>query len=196
MIPKVYGLVLAGGKSSRMGRDKGAIDYHGKSQREYCYELLSMVCDAVFISCRKEQSENIEPQLNKLLDRVENLGPTGGILTAFEYEPAAAWLVVACDLPYLNEQALRVLLDARDAEKVATAYKNPDDNDFPEPLIAIWEPKSRVLLEAAVAQGKNCPRKVLINADCKLIAPPTPDVIANINTPDEYQRVVSTWSKS
>ncbi|MFN3345350.1 MAG: NTP transferase domain-containing protein [Chloroherpetonaceae bacterium] len=186
----IYGLVLAGGKSTRMGRDKGSIDYHGVSQRVFASRLLSEFCDAVFVSCRQEQVPTLEPELQPLADAFENLGPAGGILTALHFKPDMAWLVVACDLPFLSRSSIQKLIEARDAQKVATAYQNPDDH-LPEPLIAIYEPRSKVGLMSAVQNGRNCPRKFLLNSDCKLILPETPEVIANINTPDEYRAAIS-----
>ena len=58
-IDKLYGLVLSGGKSTRMGTDKGLITYHGIPQREYIYKLLEEVCDATFLSIRDDQAATI-----------------------------------------------------------------------------------------------------------------------------------------
>jgi len=186
----LYGLVLAGGKSTRMGRDKGSIHYHGVSQRVFAARLLSEWCQEVFVSCRKEQVPTLEPELRPLVDTFENLGPIGGILTALHFKPDAAWLVVACDLPFLSHDSLRALVEARNTSKVATAYQNPD-NQMPEPLIAIYEPQSNLGLLDSVKNGQNCPRKFLLNSDCHLITPETPDVIANINTPEEHRAALS-----
>lgn len=188
------GLVLAGGKSARMGRDKGSLNYHGVSQRVFAARLLSEFCQDVFVSCRAEQASLLEPELKPLVDTFHDLGPTGGILTALHFKPESAWLVVACDLPFLSSDALRWLIDARDPSKVATAYQNPDDR-LPEPLIAIYEPQSREGLLSAVQQGKNCPRKFLLNADCKFILPEKRETVANINTPEEYERAITLLSK-
>lgn len=190
----LYGLVLAGGKSTRMGRDKGSIHYHGVSQRVFASRLLSEFCEAVFVSCRQEQVPTLEPELQPLVDSFENLGPTSGILTALHFKPDTAWLVVACDLPFISQESLRALVEARDTSKVATAYHNPDDR-LPEPLIAIYEPQSKAGLLSAVESGKNCPRKFLLNAACKLISPQTPDIVANINTPDEHRAALGKLSE-
>jgi molybdopterin-guanine dinucleotide biosynthesis protein A len=191
----LYGLVLAGGKSTRMGRDKGSIHYHGVSQRVFAARLLSEWCQEVFVSCRNEQAPMLEPELRPLVDTFENLGPIGGILTALHFKPDAAWLVVACDLPFLSRDALRALVEARNTSKVATAYQNPD-NQMPEPLIAIYEPQSNLGLLDSVKNGQNCPRKFLLNSDCNLIMPETPDVIANINTPEEHRSALSKLGNS
>ena len=54
-IPRLNGLVLAGGKSQRMGEDKGQINYHGKPQREYLYDLLNGFTESTYMSCRPDQ---------------------------------------------------------------------------------------------------------------------------------------------
>lgn len=81
--PQLNGLVLAGGQSLRMGQDKGAINWHGKPQREYVADLLQPVCNEVFISCRPEQQHNLQGDYPTLPDRFTGLGPFGAILSAF-----------------------------------------------------------------------------------------------------------------
>ena len=183
--PKLNGLVLAGGKSERMGFDKALIKWHGKEQRYYMADMLSGFCDEVFISCRLEQQ--IETHYTALPDTFTGLGPFGAILSAFRERPDEAWLVVACDLPLLIETSLRYLVDNRDISTIATAYQS-SFNDFPEPLITIWEPKSYPVLLAFLAQGYSCPRKVLINSDITLLQAPNQEEFTNVNTPEEFAK--------
>ncbi len=186
--PKLNGLVLAGGKSERMGFDKGAIDWHGKEQRYRVADMLSNFCDEVFISCREDQSQQLNNQYPAIKDTFTGLGPYGGILSAFREQPDRAWLVVACDLPLLSERTLQHLTDNRNVATIATAYQSPHDR-FPEPLITIWEPKSYPTLLAFLAQGYSCPRKVLINSDITLLTAPYPEELTNVNTLQEYEQM-------
>src|ERR1700729_4125113 len=94
---KINGLVLAGGRSSRMGRDKTSIPWHGKEQQYYMADMLKPLCCEVFISHRKEQGFETDENYKILVDAYTGIGPYGAILSAFEFQPDAAWLVVACD---------------------------------------------------------------------------------------------------
>jgi len=67
--PEINGLVLAGGKSQRMGFDKGAVNWHGKEQRYYMADLLKSLCNSVFISCRADQKNEINSNYSSLADR-------------------------------------------------------------------------------------------------------------------------------
>lgn len=187
---RIKGLVLAGGKSVRMGTDKGMATWHGKPQRYYMADLLAKVCDEVFISCREEQVAEIEAGYQTLPDnpRYANAGPTTGILSAFEQYPEATWLVVACDLPLLDDATIQYLLDNRQPGKVATTYESPHDG-LPEPLITIWEPVAYNILLSKLQEGYKCPRKVLINNDTHIIKPLNPDALINTNTPEDAERV-------
>ena len=193
-IPSLKGLVLAGGKSQRMGEDKGAIDYHGKPQRTFAADMLSRFCSEVFISCRPDQVHALESDYELLPDKLAGLGPFGAIATAFQAFPNHAWLVVACDLPLLNANTLEQLVTARDPSSIATAFQSPV-NEFPEPLIAIWEPKSYSVLLQFLAMGYSCPRKVLINSDVKLIDAIDPAALMNVNVQDEKKAVFRRLGK-
>jgi molybdopterin-guanine dinucleotide biosynthesis protein A len=187
--PILQGLVLAGGKSTRMGYDKGAVKWYGKEQRYHIADLLKKHCTDVFISCRDlEQQREISSEYLSLADTFTGLGPYGAILSAFREQPDRAWLVIACDLPLVDANVLQHLVDNRNTASIATAYQS-HHNDFPEPLITIYEPKSFPVLLQFLSQGYSCPRKVLINSDINLLPSPDKDALANVNTPEELERI-------
>ena len=187
----LYGLVLTGGRSTRMGQDKGALEYHGRTQAKYCYELLSQFCDEVFISLRAEQSgEEPYARFPQIHDTFLGYGPIGGILSAQKAHPHAAWLVLACDLPYVSRVTIDNLVVNRNPYKLATAYISANDG-FPEPLCAVYEPKSIFRLINFLALGYHCPRKVLINSDTWLLDLPESSALENANTPEERDRALN-----
>jgi molybdopterin-guanine dinucleotide biosynthesis protein A len=181
-IASVQGLVLAGGKSVRMGTDKGTLDFYGKNQRDIAIELLENQNLNTFLSVRDDQEINIE---NKITDKYVGLGPFGAICSAFQEDPNKAWFVLATDLPFVSSEIIQLLLKHRNPSKAATAIKGKN-KQFPEPLITIWEPKSYKLLLAYLSQGYSCPRKVLINSDVEIVEIDD-EYIRNINTPEDFE---------
>ena len=183
---QLYGLVLAGGKSTRMGTDKGAITYHNIPQREYLYNLLSTVCDSTFYSIREDQKQEFANQERVIVDENKFKGPYNGLLSAYNTNSNVAWLIVACDLPLLDLTALQQLIKERDNTKLATAFATKESK-LPEPLCAIWEPDALQKSEAYLNAGNgSCPRKFLINSDCKLVYPEQDKVLLNANSKEEY----------
>lgn len=180
----VQGLVLAGGKSMRMGQDKGLLDYFGKSQRLYSAELMEKLDLKTFLSVREEQKVT---EKNVIVDTFIGLGPFGAICSAFQKDPNKAWLALATDLPYVDEKLIRLLLSQRDPGRIATALKGKQ-KDFPEPLITIWEPRAYPLMLQFLAKGISCPRKVLINSDVKVVEVED-EFLFNVNTPEEFTAV-------
>lgn len=192
----LYGLVLAGGKSTRMGHDKGLIKWYGKSQRYFLYDLLSKFCEEVFISVRREQEKEINSGYQTIVDTYENLSQYGAILSTLEKYPNRSFLVVACDLPLIDDNAVNELIKSRDVSKIATSYKSGIDN-LPEPLCAIWEEKSKKTLLKLLDEGITCPRKALIKSgkNVKLVKPLYPELTMNVNTSYEAERVKEIMKK-
>lgn len=181
-IAPIQGLVLAGGKSVRMGTDKGALQFYGKNQRDVAIDLLEKNNLKTYLSVRSAQEIEVE---NKITDKFVGLGPFGAICSAFQANPDVAWLVIATDVPFVNNEVIQLLLKHRNPSKAATTIKGKG-KQFPEPLITIWEPKSYTLLLNYLAQGYSCPRKVLINSDIEIIEVED-NLIRNINTPEEFK---------
>ncbi len=178
------GLVLAGGRSRRMGRDKAQLVYREKPQQQAAFELLAGVCDKVYLGLRADQEAGGLPVIH---DRFLDFGPAGGILSAMHQLPDHAWLVLACDLPFLEAATLETLLEQRVTQKAATAFRSATDG-LPEPLCAIWEPAMLPVLHRFLAAGISCPRKMLIKSSVRLLDLPQAEALDNINHPDEYEK--------
>lgn len=189
-IPKVIGIVLSGGKSSRMQRDKGLLQYHGKTQVEHTSDLLKPYCDKVFVSLSDRQIASGEYGfLNEAIlpDKIKDIGPLGGILSAFMEHKDCAFLVAACDLPYLNDETISFLMSHRDPFKMATCFLSSSDG-LPEPLCTIFEPKAKMILFQSLGFNRYCPRKILLNSSVKTLDLPNQKVLDNINHPFEYEK--------
>jgi len=191
--PPVFGLVLAGGSSSRMQRDKATLAYRGKSQLERAVELAARYVPEVYVSVRAGQAaEPLRARYPLIVDSVPGEGPIVGIRSALAARPEVAWLVLACDLPFLSDAALSQLLAERDPAASATAFRSAHDG-LPEPLCAIWEPRSAAELAAYQAADGHCPRKFLIRHGAKILEPRDRRALDNINTPDEYREALRSF---
>jgi molybdopterin-guanine dinucleotide biosynthesis protein A len=189
--PEINGLVLVGGKSTRMQQDKSKLVIRdNKPQFSYLADLLKEHCKEVYVSVRDENQAG-EFELPAITDKFIGLGPYGGILSAFMENPNAAWFVVAVDLPFLDNQAIAKLVEERDSGKVATCYIDRK-NEFPEPLITIWEPRAYPILLNFLSRGHSCPRKTLINSDVKVINEREESILTNVNNPEDLLAAKST----
>lgn len=195
MEAKLYGLVLAGGQSTRMGKDKGMIAYQGRPHREFLYDLLSELCEDVFISIRPEQRKDIPSNYKTIADRDEFSGPLNGLHSAHLTFPDVAWLVLATDLPLVGKKDLQQLVAARDAERAATAFATRE-KELPEPLCAIWEPSAlRDLFKSTEGEKENSPRNFLINSKVKIVFPADDSVLINANDREEYLQALKKFKE-
>jgi len=192
----MYGLVLAGGRSSRMQADKAALDYGRKPQLTQAFELLAPRVQQAWVSVRADQRhEPLRAKYPQIVDGAAGGGPIAGIMAAQALHPEAAWLVLACDLPLLDGLTLDRLLDGRDTRRIATAFRSASDA-LPEPLCAIYEPASREAILRHVAAGRLCPRKFLATHDVSLLAAPHPHALDNANTPQDAEALRTLLSSS
>ena len=137
--------------------------------------------------------ESTQAGKNLIADRFIGLGPFGGILSAMMHDPNAAWLVMACDLPSFDQEAIESLIQERKTSKFATAFLN-HETKFPDPLCTIYEPKMYPKMLQFLAMGYACPRKALINSDSHIINPNHQEWLQNVNTPEQFEQVKSRMS--
>jgi molybdenum cofactor guanylyltransferase len=192
--PPLYGLVLAGGESSRMKVDKASLEYHGEPQAQRAFRLLDSCCEKTLLSNRQEQKDRPgHTSLPQIHDSFHGIGPLGGILTAMEHQSEAAWLVLACDLPYINEETIHQLIQLRNAQKMATTFQHEDGTL--EPLCSIYEPRIRNLLLKAYAENAFSLLQILLRGDVQIVKPTDSRVLLNVNLPQEHDTALDFCSQ-
>jgi molybdopterin-guanine dinucleotide biosynthesis protein A len=188
--PELRGLVLAGGRSERLGRDKAALLVGGEALLERAVITLGNVVTNIHVAVRRDQlADALRGRFALIADFAEGIGPAAGMLAAHGLHPDAAWLVLACDMPRVTGELLAVLVNHRDTTRPATAFRSPADG-LPEPLCAIYEPATLARFRRQVdAGGDPSPRGWLVAECSALLDAPGPDVLESINTPADLDRL-------
>jgi molybdopterin-guanine dinucleotide biosynthesis protein A len=190
----LFGLVLAGGQSRRMHADKAALAYGPRPQLAEAYDLVARHTIRAFVSVRAEQAgDPLRAAYPQVVDGATGRGPIAGIIAAQASHPEAAWLVVACDLPQLDDATLAELVLRRDPRRIATAFASSHDGQ-PEPLCSIYEPASRAAILAYVARPGDCPRKFLASHDVLVLPQRSSAALENANTPEDAAAVRRTFA--
>jgi molybdopterin-guanine dinucleotide biosynthesis protein A len=187
----LYGLVVCGGESSRMGMDKSLLVYHEKPQRYHLYDMLLQVCDRVFISCSVKQSNAIEPAYEVITDLPEYAGngPIAGVLSAFTKFGKADFLIVACDYPFVSPAELRLLARARDESRDPVCFYNPDTK-FDEPLLAVYVSDTFEHLKNNFSNEQYSLRQFLKGVNARRITPQRIEALSSIDTPEAYRQAL------
>lgn len=188
----IYGLVVCGGKSTRMGTDKSMINYHGQPQRYHVYDMLSTICDKVFISCNMEQAGTIPDKYAAIVDEEPylNIGPMAALLSAFHHHPEASFLVVGCDYPLLISSHLQHLLKASLKTNNTTASYNILNNNY-EPLITVYQNNIKSYLEIEFKQNEYSIRKILEDINANIVIPDKQMYILSIDNPQDRDNVMA-----
>ena len=154
------GMVLAGGKSSRLGHDKARIVFSGASLLARSVDLLKRHCDKVHIVGRLADDHGLD--VPSFLDDIPGRGPAEGIATILRRLDRPC-LVLSCDLPLMDDRTLR-RLKAGWREKPETALMTTfqqEDTGYIEALVAVYEPEALPLLEQAFSRGLHQLNRIL-----------------------------------
>lgn len=187
--PPLYGLVLAGGESRRMGRDKGSIRYHDDPQAAHAWRLLTEVCARAYVSTNPRNAAAAPyKDLPLILDDEDYAGPAAGLVAAWARHPHVAWLALAVDMPLVDRPLLDVLRVNRNAAAPATVFRHSDG--MIEPVCAIWEPGARESLLEQFRAGNASLRRFLERSTAERLVAPDPEKLRSVNDLDEYREAV------
>ncbi len=161
---KITGILLSGGKSSRMGKEKGNIKIGNYFMYQYPLRVLESLCDEILISTcgNLEMEENYE----QICDEVPNIGPIGGLYTCLKRSSNELNIVLSYDLPMVNEDLFKDLLKSRDQfDIILPALKEGN----PEPLCGIYKKSTQDVFGKMIDRKVYAVRKALPLVRSKII---------------------------
>ncbi len=196
-VPPLCGLVLAGGYSRRLGTDKAAVAIGGQSLLDRAVRTLQVFCSDVRVAVRAEQqAEPLRAQYRCLLDPIAGIGPAAGMIAAHRERPEAAWIVLACDMPWVAPAVLQLLVSGRDPSRAGVAFRRASAPG-PEPLCALYEPATLAAFRRQVETGGNAsPRVWLAGTDALLLEAPAPGALDSINLREDLARLAAATDGS
>lgn len=181
---QLSGIILAGGQSTRMGRDKGGLDYHGRSFLAHTVEKLKAVgIEDIVVSGGTASPEGTR----RVPDLYPGCGPLGGIHAGLRAIRNPVALVLAVDTPLVPESLLRLLIDSHSGGITLVSSEAG-----PEPLIGVYDKSLHTQCEQLLRCDKFSVRCLMQRVGYRRV-PFSGEacLISNCNTPEEYRQVVS-----
>lgn len=149
-INHITAYILAGGKSSRMGMDKGLLLFHGKPLVERIIEELNLLFEKITIVSNNPEYERFGLEVVK--DLIKDIGPVGGIHAALNHTQTKKIFIVSCDMPFVNHEAIRYIIENSGESQIAV----PSFQGSIQPLFGVYAgdclPQWNRLLEHGIAK--------------------------------------------
>lgn len=183
------GIILSGGKSSRLGEEKGLAGFNGKPLVAHAIEVLKPLCGKLVISANNQLMEYKKFGYEIIQDEFEGIGPMGGILSCLKKSESRFNLVLSCDTPFVNTALFYYLLNEAEHYQIVV----PRHDDFIEPLCSIYATNVLWELQHSVESGNFKMHDFFKKADLKAIDITSDlpfysdDLFVNINTQKELK---------
>lgn len=161
---KITGIILAGGKSKRMGTEKGLVLFRGKSLIEYPYELFNKLCDEVIISSNSNSFNYLGCSVYK--DEDKDFGPIGGIYTCLKTSSNEINIISPCDMPFLTIELYQLLLSNLSNFDAVLTTK---DGFHIEPLVGIYNKSTLPLFKKYIESGNSHLQELIKELNYNLI---------------------------
>lgn len=146
---EVTGIILSGGKSSRLGEEKGLAHFNGKPLISYAIDVLKPICGTLFLSANNHLEEYAKYGCDIVQDEVKGVGPMGGILASLKKSESRFNIVLSCDTPFVSTALFKYLLTFAEYYQVVA----PQLNDFIEPLCSVYSTNVLWELQKAIESG-------------------------------------------
>jgi molybdopterin-guanine dinucleotide biosynthesis protein A len=148
---RLTGIILSGGKSSRMGKEKGLVDFQAKPLISYAIEVLKPISDSIIIGANNELETYKKFGYHMVEDEVKGVGPIGGLLSTLKYSSGERNFVISCDMPFINSELLNFLFqNLQDLDVVVAMH----DVDKIEPLCGVYSKRIIPVIQTAIENGQ------------------------------------------
>ncbi len=192
----IDGVVLAGGRSSRMGRDKATLMFQGQTLLGRAKRALRPLCQAVYVSIRREQRVPREFETDRVIrDGFESGGSLGAIVSVLQSTPRRPWLVLACDLPHVEPELLDDLLLQRNNTCDATAFVTGEDGSV-EALCTLYEPSAVEPLRQALKSGDDDIAEALMALTLQRIPLRKTEYLRSVKNQAQYDHAFSQQAQT
>ncbi|RKE02363.1 molybdenum cofactor guanylyltransferase [Marinifilum flexuosum] len=187
---KSIGIVLSGGKSSRMGTEKGLVKWQSKALIEYSVKCLNSICNNIVISSNNEDYNYLN--LPVIKDEIANCGPIGGIYSCMKNISADYYYVISCDVPNVPTELFKDLFkNIREADLIYAV----DSKGKKQPLVAIYKRSCFLTIESELLNGnykmmklleKIKAKEYLVTQDLKYYRD---NILSNANSPEDLNNL-------
>jgi molybdopterin-guanine dinucleotide biosynthesis protein A len=193
------GLLLAGGRSSRMGVDKAELEFEGIPLARRTLDTLLVVCDEVLVASgdgrrldwleadHVDHFEQVD-QIEQVADLIPDAGPLSGLVAGLERARRPLVAVLAVDMPFASASVLRLLANLWDGQDAVV----PVTDAGPEPLHAVYAPAAATPLRAELERGERSIRRALASLAVRRVEPeewrqadPSGRFAVNLNRPED-----------
>ncbi len=181
--------MLAGGRSSRMGRDKALLLWNGETLLERIAQAVEQAAGSALIVGDSERYGGFG--YRTLPDRIPDCGPLGGIVTALAHSVCPWNLTVACDMPGVNAKALASLVHRVRCLHAEVDVLMPYFDGRAQPLCALYHRRGLPVIEAALRSGSRKVLDAIAPLRVATYASNDEELFRNVNTPEEWSAFVS-----
>jgi molybdopterin-guanine dinucleotide biosynthesis protein A len=190
------GVILAGGKSSRMGQDKSMMKFEQETLISRCLRSLAGYVDELII-VGNQRDKYLFPGVTEVTDAYEDIGPLAGIHAGLQAAANQYVFFAACDMPFIEGRLVTLLLENTPGFDVVV----PRTGGFSEPLFAVYSKVCLPYIESNIEKKRfrivDFYPLVNVNyieeAKIRQVADPG-QAFANINTPEEYRKLCPSCS--
>ncbi|MEO1429256.1 MAG: molybdenum cofactor guanylyltransferase [Cyanobacteria bacterium J06632_19] len=185
----IAALILAGGKSSRMGTDKALVSYEGEPMLKRVYQVAAACTEQVYILTPwVERYENLLPSdCNYLIETQPGKGPVNGLSEGLEQITANWILLLACDLPLLDVEIIQSWINKLPQISSSTLALVPQRSQIWEPMCGFYRKEMKTELDIFLKKGKRSFQELLsgIEVEALNIDEKTSFMLLNCNYPED-----------
>jgi molybdenum cofactor guanylyltransferase len=179
---QVTAIILAGGKSSRMGTDKGLVGYGGLSLVQYSIKACEIITKDILISTRNQDYIRFGYPL--VADNFTERGPVGGLEAALSASRTELNIICPCDMPGINADILKMLLMECQAT-MAVVAKDPEGKIYP--VLGVYNRTAIPVIREQIRLGEYRMTRLLQRLDAKTVLVEAVSQLVNFNFPEDLQ---------
>ena len=186
----ITGIILAGGKSSRMGTDKGFLMFDDKPFIQHSIDALKPLVSEIIIVSDNDDYDVFGH--NRVEDLIKNSGPVAGIYSGLEASKTVYNLILSCDIPLINSELLKTILKEIDEKSEIIQVES---NNKTMPLIALYKTSCKTKFSKLLQQGEKRLQFAVNQCEVKTITLNKHYEIStsNVNSKEEFKRLKNEY---